>query len=101
MGLGVGRATAESKTVQPTKAKRGRKKLYKAAFSSPLLYSPDTVRLEPLAAAREGRVQPGIGVRRAACVSGSCRAGGGKGERSRDHQETAQVQDLQEVAARR
>lgn len=48
MGLSGGRAAAETKTIPATKVRRGRKKLYKATVSSPLLDSPDTVFTGPL-----------------------------------------------------
>lgn len=102
MGLSGGRAAAaETKTVPATKVRRGRRKLYKATVSSPLLDSPDTVRLECFTVARGGLggAWLGVSVRHAVCVSGFCRAIGGKGEWSPHHKETAQVQDVQEVTS--
>lgn len=45
-GLSGGRAAAGTKTLPTSKVRRGRKKLYKPSVTSPLLDSPDTVRLE-------------------------------------------------------
>lgn len=103
MGRSGGRAVAvaETMTVPATKVRRGRKKLYKATVSSPLLDSPDTVSPERFTVARGGLggAWLGVNVRHAVCVSGFCRAIGGKGEWSPHHKETAQVQDMQEVTS--
>lgn len=83
MGLSGGRAAAvETMTVPATKVRRGRKKLYKATVSSPLLDSPDTVSPECFTVPRGGLggAWLGVNVRHAVCVSGCCRAIGGKGE---------------------
>lgn len=83
MGRSGGRAAAaETMTVPATKVRRGRKKLYKATVSSPLLDSPDPVSPERFTVARGGLggAWLGVNVRHAVCVSGFCRAIGGKGE---------------------
>lgn len=102
MGLSGRREVAETKTLPATKVRRGRKKLYKASVTSPLLDSPDSVRLEWSAAARGGPGRPvwlGLYVNNTACVSDLHRASGGKGERPPHHKETAPVQDRQEVTS--